>query len=82
MRLQIFSDLHADVRPPNCKRREALEQSDIFEQLPGVTDRRRLRVGLDCKSAPIAAKVLTGEHLGNAAWEEKPVSVPCDGRPA
>ena len=40
MRLQVFSDLHADVRPPNRARREALEQSDVFEQLPGVTDRR------------------------------------------
>ena len=82
MWLQLFSDLHADGRPPNRARREALEQSDIFEQLPGVTDRRRLRVGLDCKSAPIAAKILTGEHLGNDAWEEMPVSAPCDGRPA
>ena len=82
MRLKVFSDLHADVRPPNRTRREALEQSDIFEELPGVTGRARLRVALDCKSAPIAAKILTGEHLGNDAWEEMPVSAPCDGRPA
>lgn len=70
----------------NRARRKAIEelnkQEDLLQELPSVTDRRRLRVGLDCKSAPIAAKILTGEHLGNDAWEEKPVSAPCDGRPA
>ena len=70
----------------NRARRKAIEELDeqleLLQELPGVTDRRRLRVGLDCKSAPIAAKILTGEHLGNDAWEEMPVSAPCDGRPA
>jgi hypothetical protein len=82
MRLQVFSDLHADVRPPNRARRAALEQSDIFEELPGVTGRARLRVVLDCKSAPIAPTLITGEHLDNDAWQEAPAPAPCDGRPA
>ena len=66
----------------NRARREALGKSDIFEQLPGVTGRARLRVALDCKSAPIAATLITGEHLGNAAWEEAPRPALSDGRPA
>ncbi len=82
MRLQVFSDLHADVRPPNRARREALEQSDIFEQLPGVAGRARLRVALDYKRAPIAATLITGEHLNNDAWQEGPAPASCDGRPA
>jgi hypothetical protein len=66
----------------NKSRREAIEQLDIFEELPGITGRARLRVGLDCKSAPIAAKILSGEHLGNAAWQEAPLPAARDGRPA
>ena len=70
----------------NRARRKAIEElnkrENLLQELPGVKDRSELLVGLDCKSAPIAAKILTGEHLGNAAWEEKPVSAPCDGRPA
>ena len=70
----------------NRARRKAIEelnkQEDLLQGLPGVKDRSQLRVGLDCKSAPIAAKILTGEHLGNAAWEEAPRPAPCDGRPA
>ena len=56
----------------NRARREALEQLDIFEELPGITGRARLRVGLDCKSAPIAAKIISGEHVDNDAWQEAP----------
>jgi len=66
----------------NKSRREALEQLNILEELPGVTGRARLRVGLDCKSAPIAAKILSGEHLDNAAWQEAPLPASRDGRPA
>lgn len=82
MRLQVFSDLHADGRPPNRARREVLEQSDISEQLPGVTGRARLRVALDCKSAPMAATLITGEHLDNDAWQEASLPASCNGRPA
>jgi hypothetical protein len=60
----------------NRARREAIEelneQEDLLQELPGVTDRCRLRVGLDCKSAPIAAKIVTGEHLDNRAWAAAP----------
>ncbi len=66
----------------NRARRAALEQSDIFEELPGVTGRARLRVALDCKSAPIAATLITGEHLDNDAWQEAPAPGSGDGRPA
>jgi hypothetical protein len=66
----------------NRARREALKQLDIFEKLPCVTDRSRLRVGLDCKSAPVAATLITGEHLDNDAWQEAPAPGSGDGRPA
>ena len=64
----------------NRVRREALEKLDIFEELPGVTDRLRLRVALDCKTAPVAASLITGEHLDNSAWETGPLPAPDEAR--
>jgi hypothetical protein len=70
----------------NRARREAIEelnkQEDLLQELPGVTDRCRLRVGLDCKTAPIAAKIVTGEHLDNRAWAAAPLPVPGKARAA
>jgi hypothetical protein len=60
------------LSPHNLLRRHAIETMDILEELPGVTDRARLRVGLDCKSPAIAAKILTGEHVGTRAWQAVP----------
>ena len=58
----------------NRKRRIALaEKSEIFEDLPGVTDRVKLLFGLDCKTAHVAATVITGYHLRTEAWKEVPV---------
>jgi hypothetical protein len=56
----------------NLLRRQAIEGLDILQPLPGVTDRARLPVGLDVKSPAIAAKILSGEHIGNRYWEEIP----------
>jgi hypothetical protein len=56
------------LSPDNRARREAIEAMDILERLPGSSGRARLRVGLDCKSAAIAGKVLSGKHIGNRAW--------------
>jgi hypothetical protein len=56
------------ISPANRERRDALEQLDIFETIPGFKGRARLTVGLDCKSPPIAATIVTGEHLKNDAW--------------
>jgi hypothetical protein len=53
----------------NRQRRQAIEEMGILEPLPDATDRARLRVGLNCKSAAIAAKVISGEHLGTRAWQ-------------
>jgi hypothetical protein len=58
----------------NLLRRQAIEGLDILQLLPGVTDRARLSVGLDVKSPAIAAKILSGEHIGNRYWEEIPSS--------
>jgi hypothetical protein len=54
----------------------------MVERLPGVTDRGRLRVGFDCSTAPIAAKIVSGEHIGNAAWQPAPRPASGEGRPA
>ena len=70
------------VSVDNRARREALEQLDIFEKLPGVTDRSRLRVGLDCKRAPVAATLISGEHLDNRAWAAAPLPAPGKARAA
>jgi hypothetical protein len=53
----------------NRSRRQAIEKMEILQPLPGVTGRARLTVGLDCKSRAIAAKILTGEHIGTDAWQ-------------
>ena len=56
----------------NRSRRKAIEALDILQPLPGLTGRARLRVGLDCKSAAIAGKILSGRHIGNSSWEAVP----------
>jgi hypothetical protein len=56
----------------NLMRRNAIQAMDVLEPLPGVADRARLRVGLDCKSPAIAAKILSGEHIGTRAWQASP----------
>jgi predicted nucleotidyltransferase len=70
----------------NRERRAALEELgdelDLLQELPGVTGRARLRVGLDCTSAPIAAKIISGEHVDNDAWQEAPSPGSSDARPA
>ena len=53
----------------NHKRREAIEAMGILEPVPGREGYQRLIVGLDCKSAAIAATIVTGEHLPTRAWQ-------------
>jgi hypothetical protein len=60
------------LSPHNRRRRQVIETMKILRSLPGVTDRAQLSVGLDCKSRAIAAKILTGEHLGTRAWQADP----------
>jgi hypothetical protein len=50
----------------NKVRRKQVEQ--YLERSAGDEHRKRLRVGLRCRSAPIAAKVLSGMHIGGKAW--------------
>jgi hypothetical protein len=56
----------------NLQRRQVIETMNILRSLPNVTDRARLSVALDCRSAAIAAKILTGEHVGSRAWQAAP----------
>jgi hypothetical protein len=60
------------LSPHNRRRREIIETMEILRSLPGVADRAQLSVGLDCKSSAIAAKILSGEHLGTRAWQAAP----------
>jgi hypothetical protein len=57
------------LSPHNWDRREVIERMNILKTLPDFTDRARLSVGLSCKSAAIAAKIVTGEHIGTSAWQ-------------
>jgi len=54
----------------NRRRRLEFEQQNTIEKLPGFEDRGVLRQGFNFYSAPMAAKILTGQHLGSEAWEE------------
>jgi hypothetical protein len=51
----------------NKARRKQIEK--YLEPVPGADLRMRLRVGLRCLSAPIAAKILSGEHIGRKVWQ-------------
>lgn len=54
----------------NLIRRKDLE--GFLDPLPGERSRKRLRVGLKCVSAAIAAKVLTGKPVGTNTWQRFP----------
>jgi hypothetical protein len=56
----------------NRQRRSAIEALNILQPMPGIPGRARLLVGLDCKSAAIAGKILSGEHIGTNAWQTLP----------
>jgi hypothetical protein len=57
------------ARKPSKAAKFNIETLDILQPLPGVAGHARLRVGLDCRSAAIAGKVLSGKHIGNRWWE-------------
>jgi len=50
-------------------RREELEQKQVLGAIKGVADRKRLLVWLDCGSAAIAAKILTGWRVNGNVWK-------------
>lgn len=51
----------------NKARRKGIEK--FLDPISGADNRMRVRVGLRCLSAPIAAKILTGEHIGRRVWQ-------------
>ncbi|MET4091025.1 hypothetical protein ABID60_006768 [Bradyrhizobium sp. S3.5.5] len=51
----------------NKARRKGLVK--FLDPVSGADNRMRVRVGLRCLSAPIAAKILTGEHIGSKVWQ-------------
>lgn len=56
----------------NRSRRKAIEAMGILDPMPGISDRARLTVGLDCKSRAIASKILSGKQIGTSAWQTIP----------
>ena len=53
----------------NKWRREEVEKEPICEQLPGVKGYGRLKMGVECDTIDIAAKIVTGMHnLGAIGW--------------
>jgi hypothetical protein len=53
----------------NKWRREEIEKEPIFEHLPGAMGYGRLKMGLECDTIDIAAKIVTGMHnLGAIGW--------------
>jgi hypothetical protein len=52
----------------NLKRRAFVEGAGVLEDIPGVTDRARLRAALAFDSAAVAAKILVGKHVGSKVW--------------
>jgi hypothetical protein len=68
------ADYELEARPGTTKhnlaRRNDIER--FLEPTPGVRSRKQLHMGLKCVSAAIAAKVLTGKHLGTNAWQPFP----------
>jgi hypothetical protein len=64
----VYGD-RSGLSEDNRQRRRAIETMDILEPIPGNCGRARLLVGLDCKSPAMAGKILSGEHIGNKAWQ-------------
>jgi hypothetical protein len=53
----------------NKWRREEIEKEPILEHLAGVNGHGRLKMGLECDTIDIAAKIVTGIHnLGTIGW--------------
>jgi len=60
-------ELRRGMSRHNKRRRKAIEK--YLQPIPEIDDRKRLRVGLKCATMPIAAKILTGMHIGTKAWK-------------
>lgn len=58
----------------NIGRRAALENAGLLEDIPGVSNRARLRKALAFDSAAVAAKIIVGKHVGSKVWV--PASAP------
>jgi hypothetical protein len=66
-----YSYLDKKLSTDNLRRRRAIEAREILDPTPGVRDRARLRVGLDCESMAIAGKILSGAHIDTKVWHKQ-----------
>jgi hypothetical protein len=60
----------------NLDRRAFVRKAGVLEDIPGVTDRVRLRAGLAFDSAAVAAKIIVGKHVGTKMWTPVSASAP------
>ncbi|MDA9523863.1 hypothetical protein XI06_27190 [Bradyrhizobium sp. CCBAU 11434] len=69
--IQPGADFAVGERPGmtihNTARRNGLIK--FLDPIPGADNRMRVRVGLQCLSASLAAKMVTGEHVGTKVWQ-------------
>lgn len=66
----------------NRERRRRIRKAGVLIELPGVTNRARLRVGLAFESAAVAAKLISGKHIHAAAWQAAVRPAAGERRPA
>jgi hypothetical protein len=64
---EMRDSLNASVNG-HTRRRRAELLAQAVEAIPGVEDRRRLRLAVAFPSRAIAAKVLCGAHVGSDKW--------------
>lgn len=57
---------------PIVLRRNELAKQQVLAPIKGVKDRKRLLAWLDCGSAAIAAKLLTGWQVNSKVWKKAP----------
>jgi hypothetical protein len=65
---------NASANAPTTGRRERLIAAGAAAEVDGLDDRYRLRVAVAFPSKAIAAKVLSGAHLGSDKW--RPLRAP------
>jgi predicted GIY-YIG superfamily endonuclease len=65
---EVRSIVNPSVNPILRTRRAELVDAEALVGIPGVQDRKRLRVAVWFPSAAIAAKVVTGAHVDSGKW--------------
>jgi hypothetical protein len=65
---ELRTVVNASAQKAVHRRRADLMRNKALAEIPGITDRIRLRVAVRFDSAAIAAKVTTGAHIHSGVW--------------